>query len=71
MNILYFFGVILYENEAPGREQAAVVTMETRVLQPIMAFLCILSECLTASKNLTGVENFHFPRFLNFTETSF
>ena len=41
----------LYENEAPGLEQAAVVTMATRVLRPLKrVFLCIPPECLTACK---------------------
>ena len=41
----------LYENEAPGLEQAAVVTMATRVLRPLKrAFLCIPPERLTACK---------------------
>ena len=43
INISLFFATFLYENEAPGPEQAAVVTMATRVLQPLKrAFLCIL-----------------------------
>ena len=43
---------------APGLEQAAVVTMETRVLRPLKrAFLCIHPECLTACKIWRGVEN--------------
>ena len=42
INISLFFATFLYENEAPGLEQAAVVTMATRVLQPLKrAFLCI------------------------------
>ena len=41
----------LHTNEAPGLEQAAVVTMATRVLRPLKrAFLCIPSERLTACK---------------------
>ena len=36
---------LFFENEAPGPEQAAVVTMATRVLQPLKKeFLCIPSE---------------------------
>ena len=39
---LFFFATFLYENVAPGLEQAAVVTMATRVLRPLKrAFLCI------------------------------
>ena len=65
-----FFATFLYENEAPGLEQAAVVTMTTRVLRPLKrAFLCIPPERLTACKILRGVENFHFPRCLMLTET--
>ena len=35
INISLFFATFLYENEAPGLEQAAVVTMATRVLRPL------------------------------------
>ena len=39
------------QNEAPDLKQAAIVTMATRVLQPLKrAFLCIPPECLTACK---------------------
>ena len=42
INISLFFATFLYENEALGLEQAAVVTMAKRVLQPLKrAFLCI------------------------------
>ena len=42
INISLFFATFLYENEAPGLEQAAVVTMATRMLRPLKrAFLCI------------------------------
>ena len=42
MKSLFFLSTFLYENEAPGLEQGAVVTMATRVLQPLKrAFLCI------------------------------
>ena len=65
-----FFAMFLYENEAPGLEQAVVVTMATRVLRPLKrAFLCIPPESLTACKIWRGVENFHFPRCLILTET--
>ena len=48
---LFFFATFLYENEAPDLKPAAVVTMATRVLQPLKrAFLCIPPECLTACK---------------------
>ena len=59
----------LYENEAPGLEQAVVVTMATRVLRPLKrVFLRIPPECLTACKILRGVENCHFPRGLLLTD---
>ena len=65
-----FFATFLYENEALGLEQAAVVIMATRVLRPLkMAFLCIPPERLTTCKIWRGVENVHFPRCLIFTET--
>ena len=69
--IIYsFFATFLYENEAPGLEQAAVVTMATRVLRPLKrAFLCIPPECLTACKIWRGVGNFHVSRCLILTET--
>ena len=36
------FATFLYEDEAPGLEQAAVATMATRVLRPLKrTFLCI------------------------------
>ena len=35
INISFFFATFLYENEAPGIEQAVVVTMATRVLPPL------------------------------------
>ena len=45
INISLFFATFFHENEAPGPEQAAVVTMATRVLQPLKKeFLCIPSE---------------------------
>ena len=51
MNILLFFCDLFYEKEAPGLEQAAVVTMATRVLRPLKReFLCIPPECLAACK---------------------
>ena len=34
------FSTFLYENEAPGLEQAVVVTMATRVLQTLKAHFC-------------------------------
>ena len=41
-NISLFFASSLYENEAPGLEQAAVVTLATRVLRPLKrAFLTL------------------------------
>ena len=41
-NISLFFASPLYENEAPGLEQAAVVTLATRVLRPLKrAFLTL------------------------------
>ena len=52
-HVYYHDGVamLLYENEAPGLEQVVVVTIATRVLQPLKrAFLCIPPECLTACK---------------------
>ena len=65
-----FFATFLYENEAQGLEQAAVVIMATRVLRPLkMAFLCIPPERLTTCKIWRGVENVHFPRCLILTET--
>ena len=36
ISISLFFATFLYENEAPGLEQAAVVTMTTRVLRPFV-----------------------------------
>ena len=51
INISLFFATILYENEVPDLKEAAIVTIATRVLQPLKrAFLCILPECLTACK---------------------
>ena len=51
INISLFFATFLYENEAPGLEQAAMATMATRVLHPLKrAFLCIPPERLTACK---------------------
>ena len=42
INISLFFATFLNENEALGLEQAAIVTMATRMLQPIKGeFLCI------------------------------
>ena len=41
-NISLFFASPLYENEAPGLEQAAIVTLATRVLRPLKrAFLTL------------------------------
>ena len=41
-NISLFFASSLYENEAPGLEQAAVVTLATRLLRPLKrAFLTL------------------------------
>ena len=54
-----FFATFLYENEALGLEQAAVVTMAKRVLQPLKrAFLCIPPECLTTCKIEGGLKMF-------------
>ena len=42
INISLFFCDFFNENEASGLAQAAVITMATRVLQPLKrAFLCI------------------------------
>ena len=69
INISLFFATFLNENEAPGLEQAVVVTMATRVLHPLKrAFLCIPPECLTACKIWRGVENFHFLSCLILTD---
>ena len=35
INISLFFATFLYENEAPDLKQAALVTVATRVLQPL------------------------------------
>ena len=54
-----FFESFLYENEDPGLEQAAVVTMATSVPQPLKrAFLCIPPECLAARKIRGGLKIF-------------
>ena len=36
-----FFATFLYENETPGLEQATVITMATRVLQPLKRAFCV------------------------------
>ena len=41
-NISLFFASSLYENEAPGLEQAAVVTLATRVLRPLKKGIFVL-----------------------------
>ena len=52
---LFFFATFLYENEAPSLEQAAVVTMATRVLRPLKrAFLCISPGVPNCMQNLKG-----------------
>ena len=59
INISLFFATFLNENEALGLEQAAIVTMVTRMLQPIKrAFLCIPPECLTTCKFEVGLKIF-------------
>ena len=46
-----FFATFLYENEASGLEQAAVVTMATRMLQPLKKGIFVYPpKCLTACK---------------------
>ena len=47
----------LYENKAPGLEEAAVVTMATRVLQPFKrAFLCTPLSALLYAKFEGGLK---------------
>ena len=40
INISLFFATFLDENEAPGLEHTAVVTMATRVLPPLEGYFC-------------------------------
>ena len=61
MNISLFFCDVLVWKWGPGLEQAAIVNMATRLLQPLTrAFLCIPPEYLTACKIWREVENFLF-----------
>ena len=58
-NDVTMYATFLYENEVPGLEQATVVTMATRVLQPLKrAFLCIPPECLTTCNIWRGLKIF-------------
>ena len=55
MNISLFLRFFFYENEAPGLEQAAVVTMATRVLQPVKRAFFVHPPCVpTCMQNLKG-----------------
>ena len=57
INISLFFATLLYENEALGLEQAAVVTMATTLKKGIFVHP---PECLTAFKNLKWGWKFSF-----------
>ena len=59
---LFFFATFLYENEAPYLKQAAVVTMATRVLQPLKRHFCASPWVPNCMHNLKGGWKFGFPK---------
>ena len=66
INISLFFCDVFAWKWGPGLEQAAVVTMATRVLRPLKrAFVCIPPERLTACKIWRGGWKFSFPKMFN------
>ena len=72
INILLFFATFLYENEVPGLKQAVVITMATRVLQPLQrAFLCIPLSVPNCMQNLKGGWKFSFPNMFDSYRDSF
>ena len=65
INISLFFATFLYENEALGLEQAAVVTMATRVLQPFKGYFCASPWAPNCMQNLKGGWKFSFPKMFD------
>ena len=61
INISLFFATFLYENEAPGLEQAAVVTMATTLKKGIFVHPPWVPNCI--QKFEVGLKIFisHFP----------
>ena len=65
-NISLFFASSLYENEAPGLEQAAVVTLATRVLRPLKKGIFVLPPWVpNCMQNLKGGWKFWFPKMFD------
>ena len=66
INISLFFATFLYENEAPGLEQAAVDTIATKVLRPLKrAFLCTPPWVPNCMQNFKGSWKFSFPKMFD------
>ena len=65
MNISLFFATFLYENGAPGLEQAVAVAMATRVLQPWKGHFWASPWVPNWMQNFKGGWKFLFPKMFD------